>query len=158
MPIKVCSEAYFFRLEVLKRAPRTFSHDFYFLKNPSTSDEFEHANIGSRGEHVTQRPLRPTSKKETKGILERKGENRTFPNNILRRKKKSIVLVIFWNKIAFFMMSLKEVKRIGRKNMAPSLYEKYKKILGAKGGSWRSKKTETTVYQSNMSSISPWTC
>ena len=38
-----------------------------------------------------------------------------------------------------------------KKNTAPSWFEKQGKILGAKGGSWRSKKMETTVYQSNIS-------
>ena len=36
------------------------------------------------------------------------------------------------------------------KNRAPRSFEKQKKILGAKGRSWRSKKMETTVYQSNI--------
>ena len=56
MPIKFSSEAYFFRLEV---------QDFYVLKNPSTSAGFEPANLGSRGEHVTSRPPRPTGKDVT---------------------------------------------------------------------------------------------
>ena len=38
-----------------------------------------------------------------------------------------------------------------KKNTAPRWFEKQEKILGAKGGSWRSKKMETTVYQSNIS-------
>ena len=38
-----------------------------------------------------------------------------------------------------------------KKITAPRWFEKQEKILGAKGGSWRSKKMETTVYQSNIS-------
>ena len=38
-----------------------------------------------------------------------------------------------------------------KKNTAPRWFEKQKKILEAKGGSWRSKKMETPVYQSNIS-------
>ena len=38
-----------------------------------------------------------------------------------------------------------------KKNTAPRWLEKQEKILGAKGGRWRSKKMETTVYQSNIS-------
>ena len=35
-----------------------------------------------------------------------------------------------------------------KKNRAPWWFKNQKKILGAKGGSWRSKEMETTVYQS----------
>ena len=38
-----------------------------------------------------------------------------------------------------------------KKKTAPRWFEKQKKILGDKGGSWRSKKMETTVYQSTIS-------
>ena len=37
-----------------------------------------------------------------------------------------------------------------KKNTAPWWLEKQEKILGAKGGSWRSKRMETTVYQLNI--------
>jgi hypothetical protein len=37
-----------------------------------------------------------------------------------------------------------------KKNTTPWQYEKQEKILGAKGGSWRSKKMETRVYQLNI--------
>ena len=40
-----------------------------------------------------------------------------------------------------------------KKNTAPRWLEKQEKILGAKGGSWRSKKMVTTVYQSNISNF-----
>ena len=33
------------------------------------------------------------------------------------------------------------------------VFEKQNKVLGAKGGSWRSKKMEVTIYQSNISII-----
>ena len=51
-----------------------------------------------------------------------------------------------------------------RTNTAPWWIQKQKKILGAKGGSLRSKKMETTIYQSRirkkykLSSIISWTC
>ena len=38
-----------------------------------------------------------------------------------------------------------------KKNTAPRWFEKQEKILRMKGGSWRSKKMETTVHQSNIS-------
>ena len=40
---------------------------FMSWKNPSTSAGFEPANLGSRDEHVTPRPPRPTSNKLTPG-------------------------------------------------------------------------------------------
>ena len=40
------------------------------------------------------------------------------------------------------------------KNTAPRWFEKQKKILGFKGGSWKSKKVETIVYQSNLPTYS----
>ena len=73
MPIKFCSEAYFFRLEVLYEPEISDSGPQLKVppgglilrilrpeKNPSTSAGFEHANPGSRGEHVIPRPLKPT--------------------------------------------------------------------------------------------------
>ena len=69
MPITFCSDANFFRLEVLKRAwnlrlwtpsLKSLPEDWSW-KNPSTSDGFEPANLGSRGEHVTPRPRKPTN-------------------------------------------------------------------------------------------------
>ena len=38
-----------------------------------------------------------------------------------------------------------------KKNTASRWFQKHEKILGAKGGSWGSKKMETTVYQVNIS-------
>ena len=38
-----------------------------------------------------------------------------------------------------------------KKNTAPRWFEKQEKIFWAKGGSWRSKKMETTVHQLNIS-------
>ena len=32
---------------------------FFALKNPTTSAGFEHANLGTRGQHATSRPPRP---------------------------------------------------------------------------------------------------
>ena len=42
-------------------------------------------------------------------------------------------------------------RRRKKTNTAPWWFEEQKKILGIKGGSWRSEKMETTVYQSNIS-------
>ena len=74
--IKFCSEAYFFSLGVsltslksqtqdpqIKVPPTGGAQDFYVLKNPSTSAEFEPANLGFRDEHVTPRPTRKHLKK-----------------------------------------------------------------------------------------------
>ena len=55
MPIKLCSERYFFRNFRLG-TPRLKS----VPEDPSTSVGFEPANLKSRGEHVTPRPPRPT--------------------------------------------------------------------------------------------------
>ena len=74
MLIKVCSDAYFFRHEVfwrawnlrlgtpsLKSLPEDLCSGFLRSeKNPSTSAGFELANLGSRGEHGTPWPPRPT--------------------------------------------------------------------------------------------------
>ena len=71
MPIKFCSEAYFsgFRffneLEISDPQLKVPTGGlvlrmFTSRKNPSTSAGFELANLGSRGEHVTPRPTRPT--------------------------------------------------------------------------------------------------
>ena len=46
-------------------------------------------------------------------------------------------------------MSRKKKKK--KKKTAPRWFEKQEKILGATGGSWKSKKMETTVFQSNIS-------
>ena len=54
MPIKFCSETYFFQTrlfnepEITDSGPPACAQDFYVL------------NLGSRGEHVTQRPPRQT--------------------------------------------------------------------------------------------------
>ena len=42
---------------------------FTSLKNPTTSAEFEPANLGSRGDHVTPRPPRPTTGSVTDPFL-----------------------------------------------------------------------------------------
>ena len=66
--------------------------------------------------------------------------------------EKPIGLVIFWEQIVSFIMPLKDRCERSRKkkNTAPWWFEKQKKILGAEGGSWRSKKMEMTADQSNM--------
>jgi hypothetical protein len=58
-----------------------------------------------------------------------------------------------------------EVEGVGRRRMQLlDDLRKQKKILGAKRGSWRSKKEETTVYhikikkKYKLSSTHPWTC
>ena len=69
MPIKFCSEAYFFRLEVINEpkisdlGPQAWSpswRTFTSWKNLSTSVGFEPTNLGSQGKHVTPRPPKPT--------------------------------------------------------------------------------------------------
>ena len=75
MPIKFCSEAYFFqawgslmslksqiRDSQLRVPPRGLMlRIFTSWKNPLTSAGFEPANLGSRGKHVTPRLPRPST-------------------------------------------------------------------------------------------------
>ena len=35
------------------------AEDFFAVKNPTASAGFEHANLGTKGQHATSRPLKP---------------------------------------------------------------------------------------------------
>ena len=71
-------------------------------------------------------------------------------------KFTSLQVTYVSDNLIFFMMLLKkrwhgsERSRKKKNNTAPWWFEKPKKLFGAKGGSWRLKKMETTVYQSNI--------
>ena len=54
---------FFNESEISDPSRRTCTQDFTSWKNPSTSAGFEPANLGSRNEHVTPKPPRPTISK-----------------------------------------------------------------------------------------------
>ena len=72
MQIKFCSEAYFLGMMFFNEPEISDSEPqlkvptggiFTSWKIPSTSTGFELAKLGSRGEHVTPRPSRPTKQR-----------------------------------------------------------------------------------------------
>ena len=79
-------------------------------------------------------------------VLDRIGDKKTLLNTILRRKANFIGRIqrCHWRTDDGSERSRK------KKNTASRWFEKEKKILGAKGRSWRSKKMETTVYPINI--------
>jgi hypothetical protein len=80
-------------------------------------------------------------------VLERIGEKWPLRNNILCRKANWISHILRKN---CHWRTDDESERSRKKTTVPWWFEKQKKILGAKGGSWRSKQMETTVYQSKI--------
>ena len=81
---------------------------------------------------------------------------------------KTIGLVVFQEEIAFFVMTLKDRGQNWKEyeeeeETAPWWFETQNNTMGAKGENLKSKKIETSVYQSNirmkykLSPIGPWT-
>ena len=92
-----------------------------------------------------------SEKVTNEGVLERKVERRTLLNNILRRRVNWIAFFKFhWRTDDGSERNRRKKKKKKKKNTVPWWFEKQKKIFGAKGGSWRSKKMETIVYQSSI--------
>ena len=87
------------------------------------------------------------SEKVTNEVLESIGEKKALLSNILCRKankKKSPSPWCHWR-------TDDRSERSRKKNTAHWWFQKQKKILVGIGGSWKSKKMETTVYESNIS-------
>ena len=85
-------------------------------------------------------------------VLKRIGQKRTLLNDILHRKSKypQKNLLPSW----CHWRTNERSERSRKKNTAPWWIEKQKMTLGANGRSWRWKKMETTVYQSNRLLVS----
>ena len=87
-------------------------------------------------------------------------------NNILLIKSNCVSHILRRNCLLHVVIEgqITEVKVRKKRDVVTDDFEIQKKILGAKGGSWRFKTVKTTVYQSNIrkkfkfSSTSPWPC
>ena len=80
-------------------------------------------------------------------VLERIREKRTFINNILCIKFKWFGHIIRRNGL---LWKTDDTSEISSKNKNTVHWWFEKKMFAAEGGSWRSKKIETTLYQSNI--------
>ena len=95
---------------------------------------------GTRRLNDTFTGIKRSEKATNEQVLEHIGEKRTLLNNILHRKANWICHILrnyLLNDV--IEGQLMEVEGVGRRRIAPRWFEKQKKILGAKGGSWRSK-------------------
>ena len=108
--------------------------------------------------------IKSSRKVTNKEAPENVGEKTTILNNILRRRVNRIGHILNRNCLHHSLEGrwLNEMSW-KKKNAVPWRFEK-QETMGAKGGSWRSRKVEKTVYQSNirkkykLSSISSRTC
>jgi hypothetical protein len=67
------------------------AEDFFALKNPTASAGFEPANLGTKGQHATPRPLKPLS--EVLKCMIRKMHKNCLQNFV---QYKYLLFLVYW--------------------------------------------------------------